>query len=591
MNPIRPARAASFALLALLALAACQKEEAPAPEETPAPAAGAPAAESAPAPTAPTPVPVPAPAPATTPLPSPASPAPRLQGARLGINLSGPADWNTELPFVDVFRLARRWISQREGAGWGQGPKLELDEQGWIKQLEPGCFAETPILTVPGGRYPGGIYTVLYEGEGTLTFNGPASIVESSPGRIRLQVTPRSGGSIFVQLRATTPGNHLRNIRVIMPGFEETYATQIFHPVFLKRWEGFAALRFMDWAHTNNSKQQTWNQRPTLDSAVWTQDGGVPIEIMVALSNRLKIDPWFCIPHLADDDYVRQFAQLVKATLDPSLIIHLEYSNEVWNGMFEQARWAEQQARERAVGPPDRPWEGRAQIYVQRSIEVFKIWEDVFGGTERLVRHLAWQAGGGTYWSDGMVLKHAPPGSVDALSIAPYISMNIPQTSPNADALTADKVAAMTVEQILDHVETQALPKCLRWIEEHSGVARKYGVLLTAYEGGQHLVGVGGGENNDAMTKLFHEANRHPRMGEIYRKYYDGWKQHGGDLFCVFASVGNWSKWGSWGLAEYFDERPADVPKYQATLDWAKAQGQPVVDDPWAETTEPTSTP
>jgi hypothetical protein len=44
-------------------------------------------------------------------------------------------------------------------------------------------------------------------------------------------------------------------------------------------------------------------------------------------------------------------------------------------------------------------------------------------------------------------------------------------------------------------------------------------------------------------------------------------------------------------LAEYFDERPADVPKYQATLDWAKAQGQPVVDDPWAETTEPTSTP
>ena len=32
---------------------------------------------------------------------------------RLGINLNGPADWNTELPFVDVFRLSRPWISQR----------------------------------------------------------------------------------------------------------------------------------------------------------------------------------------------------------------------------------------------------------------------------------------------------------------------------------------------------------------------------------------------------------------------------------------------------------------------------------------------
>ena len=34
---------------------------------------------------------------------------------RLGMNLSGPADWNTELPFVDVFRLSRRWVSQKEG--------------------------------------------------------------------------------------------------------------------------------------------------------------------------------------------------------------------------------------------------------------------------------------------------------------------------------------------------------------------------------------------------------------------------------------------------------------------------------------------
>lgn len=33
--------------------------------------------------------------------------------ARMGINLAGPADWNTELPFVDVFRMSRPWISQK----------------------------------------------------------------------------------------------------------------------------------------------------------------------------------------------------------------------------------------------------------------------------------------------------------------------------------------------------------------------------------------------------------------------------------------------------------------------------------------------
>ncbi len=35
--------------------------------------------------------------------------------SRLGINPSGIVDWNTEHPFVDVFRLSRVWISQRQG--------------------------------------------------------------------------------------------------------------------------------------------------------------------------------------------------------------------------------------------------------------------------------------------------------------------------------------------------------------------------------------------------------------------------------------------------------------------------------------------
>jgi len=43
--------------------------------------------------------------------------------SRLGMNIAGLADWNTELPFVDVFRLSRTWISQREGEAWGNGPR------------------------------------------------------------------------------------------------------------------------------------------------------------------------------------------------------------------------------------------------------------------------------------------------------------------------------------------------------------------------------------------------------------------------------------------------------------------------------------
>ena len=87
---------------------------------------------------------------------------------RLGLNLNGPADWNSELPFVDVFRLSRLWISQKQGAAWGQGPPLALDERGWVTRLEPDCWAETPLCTLEPGHYPSGRYAVLYDGEGRL---------------------------------------------------------------------------------------------------------------------------------------------------------------------------------------------------------------------------------------------------------------------------------------------------------------------------------------------------------------------------------------------------------------------------------------
>jgi hypothetical protein len=90
------------------------------------------------------------------------------------------------------------------------------------------------------------------------------------------------------------------------------------------------------------------------------------------------------------------------------------------------------------------------------------------------------------------------------------------------------------------------------------------------------MVGVAGGENNEQMTTLLHRANAHPRMGKIYDRYYAAWTKAGGDLFCYFSSVGRWSKWGSWGILQYYDEDPSKSPKFMSTLRWAKSRGQPV---------------
>lgn len=479
------------------------------------------------------------------------------------MNLSGVVDWNTEHPFVDVFRSSRAWISQKQGESWGKGPALELDERGWVKRLEPNCFAETLVLT--HGHAPSGEYICLYEGAGQIEFGGRGKVISREPGRIVVQIDGQKEAT-FLSLRKTNPENPVRNIRLVMPGCERNYRTDPFTPVFLSRWRGFNTLRFMDWMETNGSKQRDWVDRPRPDDATWSIKG-VPVEVMVDLCNRLKLNPWFCLPHRATDDYVQQFARTVQQNLDPALKVYLEYSNEVWNSMFEQHRYAEEQGKKLALGPTERPWEGAAMFHARRSVELFRIWERVFGGRSRLVRVIAWQAAGSAHWSDNLLLGQGDIAKqCDALGIAPYISF---MPNPGSKNLKPDEVAQWSVEQLLDWVETNALPECIEWMKTHKAVAAKYGLKLVCYEAGQHLVGVGGGENNAALTRLLIEANHHPRMGTIYTKYLDAWRDLGGDLMCVFSSIAGDSKWGSWGLLEGADQTSS--PKFDAVISWNRS--------------------
>lgn len=487
---------------------------------------------------------------------------------RLGINLAGAADWNTELPFVDVFRLSRRWVSQRKGRPWGKGPELALDDRGWVKHLESDSWAESPLCTIEGGHYPAGRYVVLYDGRGELNATIAARKVSEKPGRVELDINPARGG-FFLQLKATDPADPVRNIRVIMPGFEKTVAENPWNPSFLDRWRGVACLRFMDLMATNGSKIRTWADRPRPDDATFTNKGVAP-ELLIDLANRLDADAWFCIPHEADDDYVRQFATLVRDTLNPRRKVYVEYSNEVWNGMFAQHKYAGEQGRAR--GYADKSWEAAWRFTAQRSVEIFTIFETVFRGRERLVRVLPTQSVNPSV-SEQILTFHDAYRHADALAIAPYLGFSVkPGGKPGVE-----EVAGWSVDQVLDHVENVALKEATNAIHRQKALADRYGLKLVAYEGGQHLVGILGGENHAELTRKFHQANAHPRMGAIYQRYYDAWTREGGDLFCHFSSVSNWSKWGSWGLLQYSDDDPATSPKFVATMTWARRCGQAVV--------------
>lgn len=494
----------------------------------------------------------------------------RAQQSRLGINLSGPRDGNTERPFVDLFRLSRKWISQQEGKPWGKGPPLELDAQGWVKSLRSGCRADTVLCSVynrqnaRNGHYPSGRYTILYEGRGRMSVRPQARIVSREPGKVVIDVDS-SQGNFFLQLLATDSEDYVRNIRVIMPGFEESYRKNPWNPTFLERWKGFACIRFMDFMHTNGSDIETWDDRPKLDDANWSQRG-VPLEMMCDLVNRVGCDAWFCMPHRVDDEYVRQFARQANSLLDPKRKVYVEYSNEVWNSIFDQHKFAAAQGQE--LGFSDKPWEAAWRYTAFRSVQIFKIWDEELGDRRRLVRVLPSQATVTAVSKQVLSFRDAHR-SADVLAIAPYFTMNVREDD-------ADAVVAGGLDALLDEVESRGLPKAISAMNAQKAIADMYGLKLVAYEAGQHLVGIRGAENNDKLTALLLEANRSRRMGDFYQKYYNAWEAAGGGLICPFNSVAEWTKFGSWGLLEFAAQSPHLSPKFRATLRWAAQHGQPV---------------
>lgn len=497
-------------------------------------------------------------------------------GSVVGTNLSPISDWSPEWAFLDCFKSSRAWISGTI-ATFQDSRTLPLDANGWVTSLQTAQCAKTLLFWAQQGTYPSGDYVVLYDGLGKLEYRDAATRIQTAAGRDVVRVDASKGGW-QLWITQTDPANYIRNIRVVMPGggsprdphswwataascpypdfqpFEQSYQTLIFHPAFLKTVRNYKVLRFMDWMSTNNSTQQNWTDRPTPLDARWTYRG-VPVETMCALANTLHADPWFCLPHMATDDYMKQFATALRDYLSPELRAHIEYSNEVWNGSFGQAGYAQQQGL--ALKLNTNPYIAQAYFTARRSMEMFAIFTEVLGGTQRLRRVLATQAAG---WGMGeQEIKYMNAyQQADLLAIAPYIGLEF--GSPANQAATQ----AMTVDQLFAAINNTALPEVYAWIDANASLARKYGLELACYEGGQSLNGYYGVENNNAINTLFDAANRDPRMGQVYTAYLNAWNARGGGLFVHYLNCLNYSKWGRWGALERLDRATASAPKHAA---------------------------
>lgn len=480
------------------------------------------------------------------------------QRPTIGTNLNGLSYYSTELPFLDAFKTSGEWTSgTREN--WNDGRRLDLDSRGWVRSLKPGQVALTTLFS-DVDRFYGTLarrYVVEYEGTGALEYGEQAKLVEHEEHRDIIEIGTGQGNAT-ITLTSTDPKDYLRNIRVTPEG-SMAKPGELFNPMLLESLKGYRALRFGIWMLGGDLTEAAgpWKARPTPLHARWSTKG-VPVEVMLALSNRVHADPWFSIPHTADDDTVRRFAEAVKKSLDPGLKVYLEYSNEVWNDNFPQTAYARKRGLALALSTD--PDEAMYRFYAKRAVEIFSIWEQVLG-KERLMRLLSFQFDGMPDYGDELALSFGDTRShVDALSIGPYFGGEL-----GLDAKEIARVKKMNLDELMHELETVSVPHAKAQILAHAAVARKYGLPMIAYEGGMHLANYSGNEEPE-VEALFNAANRDPRMGALYTRHLNNWMEAGGGLFMHELDCARCDSGGCWGALEYLGQPRAKAPKYDVLM-------------------------
>lgn len=534
--------------------------------------------------------------------PSPAPPP--ITNPNLAIGLSDINDWSPQLPFLDQMKSARRWIGHLPGqfGGWGEAELQAagaLDDQGWLRFIPPELDSISALILVdlpPDTAGAAGRYVLRYEGKGRISLTGLAENPSYGIQEARFSFRP-GPGIVDIRILDTDPQDPIRNITVIR---EDRLALfddgQIFNPDLIALLKGAKTIRFMTWMQANDSKTAHLDQRPKPDDYSYARRGA-PIEVMVALANILGSNPWFTLPHQADDDFIRFYADYAHRYLDPKLAAHVELSNEVWNWQFDQAAWANQQAIAR-WGKENR-W---LEYYALRASQMADIWSDIYGADadDRLVRVISSQTG----WlgleemvmdGENIRAEGLPPPAThfDAYAVTGYFSGSLgseemrptlkswlrasaqaaeksakdkglsgPAARMHIDRHRYDLALPLAFEEVLDARHSGKRESSTLWLIEntlpyHAEVARRWGLKLIMYEGGTHVAALGKAIDDPEITEFLSAFNYTQEIADLYQLVMQAWAKLTPEPFMAFVDIATPSKWGSWGALRHLgDDNP-----------------------------------
>lgn len=410
-------------------------------------------------------------------------------GIRLGTNITDVRDWHSAWPFNNILKNGRGWLTSNNHyvAGgenaWNTDLYAEIpkDADGYPLELpyvKAGLEAPQVVKTLWANTrgMKQGVYTVLYDGEGTFRVHHDAKILTSSPGKLTMEINYKENIAVF-DILSSKKGNHVRNIRILLPGADEH---EVFNPAWTALITNYHAIRCMDFAMTNWSPEKHWRDRAKMSDALWSTAKGVPYEVMIDLANQLQKDIWINIPHLATDDYIKNMARLFNDRLDPSLTVYVEYSNEIWNPLFSRRNGEiGQYAYATQNGPYKKGdvWYKNIGFNMRHALTVFYKHFKRKAAVKRVI-------GGWHYnpWYTQQLIDIVGAENAEVIAGGAYMYF-----SESGKQYLREHGTKATVAGLLPFIKESNRDTGLPHIRKHFEMAKNTGLELAFYEGGQHF--------------------------------------------------------------------------------------------------------
>ena len=484
--------------------------------------------------------------------------------------------------FVDAMKMAQdHWtIVQAAGQNWPPpvgGTMPALDANGYPIGLAAlpshGYGLATSIYVSNAYVHPPGVYTLQFDGEGTVMIrigNGsvqPNQTFNQADGHsqvysVDIPATTSAGFSIVIV--ASNPANYVRNIRLVMPGYQGTYLTQPFESNFLAQLKPLQIMRFSG-LPINSSTQMVgfkWANMTPVTYRTQCTTNGVAVEYVVALANALGQHIWASYPVDADHDFLYNYTKYVLDNLAGNLSLYVEYGNETWNTFYSNEFQFIESYRILLGFPKN--WQGWTHALAILAKQTWDVCRSVLpaGHQTRIKRVAASQLVNPAMLADELsalvLLSAAPDMGFDVISVASYFGPTQAQRSGYTSATTTDQVL----------VDSSAnLAQLDSDLAAFMVVAKKYPFAKTImYESGLNMTSdfVNPSPWYAAMIGVQTSPDTYPVMLDHFHRL----QKAGVDGMVYSSFIYPASMWGQTGLIQYSGEPIGSAPKLKALTDF-----------------------